>query len=147
MIIYVDADACPKAIKAILYKAADRTQTPLILVANQMLMTPPSLMIKKVQVSKGFDEADQYIVDHVKPFDLVITADIPLADQVVQKGAFALNPRGLLYDQNNIKQYLQRRDLAEQRRSCGLMTTGPKALGKKEIQNFANALDRYLAKS
>ncbi len=144
MTVYVDADACPKTIKSILYKAAQRTQIPLVLVANQVLATPPSQVIRTVQVRSGFDQADQWIVDHVVAGDLVITADVPLADQVVHKQALALNPRGMLYDQNNIKAHLQRRDLAEQRRSCGIQTTGPKALGSKDIQNFANALDRYL---
>ena len=146
MTIYVDADACPKVIKSIVYKAADRTHTQVILVANRALTLPPSLWVKCVQVPAGFDQADDYIVAQIAPDDLVITADIPLADQVIAQQGVALNPRGQWYDHNNIKHYLQRRDMAEQRRACGLETSGPKAIGKRDVQQFANALDRYLTR-
>lgn len=146
MQIWVDADACPKMIKEILFKAAIRTQTPLILVANAFLSYPNSLFIRSVRVEKGFDSADHYIVGQVVAHDLVITADIPLAADVIAKQGVAINPRGELYTENNIKQRLQFRDMNEQLRSIGERTGGPAALSIKEKTAFANALDRCLAK-
>lgn len=146
MKIYIDADACPKAIKEILIKAAIRTQCELILVANKPLNIVRHALIKTVLVSGGFDVADDYIANVVEPHDLVITADIPLADRVIDKQAIALNPRGTLYTKENIKQRLSVRNFNEALRSMGTQTRGPKVMSKQEIQQFANALDRYLAK-
>lgn len=145
MQIWVDADACPKVIKEILFKAAIRTKINMILVANQPIFVPPSIFIKTVKVSSGFDVADNYIVCNLNENDLVITADIPLADAAIQKGCFALNPRGMFYSTNNIKQHLSTRNFNAELRSAGLVTGGPNVLSKKDIQSFANALDRFLA--
>lgn len=147
MRIWVDADACPNTIKEILFRAANRTQTMTILVANQPLRAFPSPFVKYVQVSSGFDVADNYIVQNILPHDLVITADIPLANAVIEKEAKALNPRGELYSIRNIKQRLSIRDFSEGLRSSGVMTGGPAKLSKKEIQNFANHLDQLLMKA
>ena len=145
MNVWVDADACPKAIKQVLFKAAERLQISMTLVANQYIRTPPSKVIKSMQVAQGFDVADNAIVDAVTQGDLVITADIPLAAEVVAKGATALNPRGILYTEENVRDYLQRRNRAEELRANGLISGGPAALDKKDVQTFANALDRTLA--
>ncbi|MDP3560243.1 MAG: YaiI/YqxD family protein [Legionellaceae bacterium] len=145
MQIWMDGDACPKPIKEVLYRAAIRTKTCLILVANHYISTPSSPFIKKHQVGAGFDMADKTIVAHMQPGDLVITADIPLADEVVSKGGTALNPRGELYTENNIKQHLARRNLNEVLRGGGLMSGGPAKLDNKNVQIFANSLDRILA--
>jgi len=146
MIIYVDADACPKVIKEILFKAAIRTQSMLVLVANQPLTVPKHSLIKTVRVGHGFDVADNYIADAVVEADLVITADIPLADQVIDKHAVAINPRGQLYTKENIKQRLTMRNFMDELRSTGVNTGGPKTMNQRDIQQFANALDRYLTK-
>lgn len=146
MHIWVDADACPKVIKEILFRVANRTKIDVILVANQPLFIPTSNFIKKVQVSSGFDVADNYIVCNIKEGDLVITADIPLADAVIQKGGYALNPRGELYSAHNIKQHLSIRNFSTELRSAGSITGGPSSLSKKDIQCFANSLDRFIAK-
>ena len=145
MNVWVDADACPKAIKQVLFKAAERLQISMTLVANQYIPTPPSKVIKSMQVAQGFDVADNAIVDAVTQGDLVITADIPLAAEVVAKGATALNPRGILYTEENVRDYLQRRNRAEELRANGLISGGTAALDKKDVQTFANALDRTLA--
>ena len=147
MNIWVDADACPKAIKQVLFKAADRLQVPLTLVANQYIPAPPSKVIRSIQVAQGFDVADNAIVERVVENDLVITGDIPLAAEVVEKGATALNPRGTHYTKENVKDYLQRRNRAEEMRATGVLSGGPAALDKKDVQVFANALDRILARS
>ncbi|ODN43909.1 YaiI/YqxD family protein [Piscirickettsia litoralis] len=147
MKIWVDADACPKVIKEILFRAANRLRIELILVANQSLATPPSPYITSIQVAKGFDIADNYIVEQAKPSDLVITADIPLAAEIVDKGAHALNPRGELYDKENIKERLNIRDAMDELRGSGLISGGPAAFSQKDRQNFSNALDRFLAKA
>jgi uncharacterized protein YaiI (UPF0178 family) len=147
MNIWVDADACPKAIKQVLFKAADRLQVSLTLVANQYVPTPPSKVIRSIQVAQGFDVADNAIVERVAENDLVITGDIPLAADVVAKGATALNPRGTHYTKENVKDYLQRRNRAEEMRATGVLSGGPAALDKKDVQTFANALDRILARS
>lgn len=144
MRIWVDADACPNVIKDILIRAAKRTNTQIILVANQPLRTIPSPLIKNVQVSAGFDVADNHIVQNLQDGDLVITADIPLADAVVTKGCRALNPRGELYSDKNIKERLSFRDFNASLRSSGIKTGGPAKLSKKEIQAFANNLDQIL---
>jgi uncharacterized protein YaiI (UPF0178 family) len=145
MDVWVDADACPKAIKQVLFKAAERLQVSMTLVANQYIPTPPSKVIKSLQVAQGFDVADNAIVDAVTQGDLVVTADIPLAAEVVAKGAIALNPRGTVYTKENVRDYLQRRNRAEELRSTGMISGGPSALDKKDVQAFANALDRTLA--
>ncbi len=147
MQIWVDADACPNMVKEILFRAANRTQTMMILVSNQPLRSPPSLFIKKMQVSAGFDMADNEIVKQMSSGDLVITADIPLASLVVEKGGTALNPRGEVYTEKNIKQRLSLRDFSEALRGTGVMIGGPPKLKKNEIQAFANSLDRFLAAS
>jgi uncharacterized protein YaiI (UPF0178 family) len=146
MRIWVDADACPNPVKEIIFRAADRRQVETILVANQYIRVPPSRHIRSLQVPAGFDQADDAIVDRVAPGDLVITADIPLAGQIVAAGATALNPRGRLYTAENVKGHLARRDLMEELRSTGAMVGGPAALTKSEIQAFANELDRYLTR-
>lgn len=147
MQIWIDGDACPKLIKELLFRAAIRTKTHVVVVSNHTLTIPSSPYIKRWQVGFGFDVADQYIVDTMQPGDLVITADIPLADEVVTKGGIALNPRGEMYTANNIKQLLARRNLNESLRSCQMVRGGPDKLTNKEIQVFANALDRWLAKA
>lgn len=144
MRIWVDADACPRAIKEVLFRAADKRQVPLTLVANQPLHTPRSPFISAVVVPTGFDEADATIVDRMQAGDLVITADIPLADQVVARDGLALSPRGTLYTKENIKQHLNRRDMLDELRGMGVQTGGPASLSKKDVQEFANALDRFL---
>ena len=147
MKIWVDADACPNAIKEILFKAAQRTQTEMTLVANQYLRTPPSPLISAVQVPSGFDVADNHIVQECEPGDLVITADIPLAAEVLQNKAHALNPRGEFYDQENIRHRLAMRNFMEEMRSTGQVSGGPPPLGNRERMDFANALDRFLAQN
>jgi uncharacterized protein len=146
MKIWVDADACPVVIKEILFRTATRLQLTTILVANQMLRVPPSPYIRALQVPAGFDVADNYIVSQVEAADLVITADIPLAAAVIDKGALALNPRGELYSAANIRESLSMRDFMEGLRSSGVQTGGPAALSQADRQNFANQLDRLLAR-
>ena len=144
--IWVDADACPNVIKDILYHAAERVAVPLVLVANQSLQVPRSRYIRSVRVGAGFDVADNYIVQKMGADDLVITADIPLAAEVIEKGGLALNPRGELYTKENIRQRLNMRDFMETLRNSGVDTGGPPSLDKSDRQNFANQLDRLLAK-
>lgn len=146
MTIWVDADACPVPVKEILFRAAERTKTELVLVANQYITTPPSTVIRALQVSSGFDVADNYIVEQAQPGDLVITADIPLAAEVIEKKAVALNPRGELYTEQNIKQRLNIRDFMDTMRASGVQSGGQAKYGDKEKQQFANKLDQYLAK-
>ena len=142
--IWVDGDACPKAIKDVVFRAAIRTQTTTILVANQNMNLPPSPFIKKLIVGSGFDVADNKIVEELSAGDLVITADIPLADAVVTKGGIALDPRGDLYSIQNIKQRLAIRNLNESLRSGGMLKSGQAAFSAKEVQKFSNQLDKYL---
>lgn len=146
MTIWVDADATPVAVKEILFRAAERTKTTTIFVANQFVNVPPSPFIKRMQVSAGFDVADDYIAKECQPNDLVVTADIPLASEVIDKKAIALNPRGELYTPENIKQRLNIRDFMDTMRASGVQSGGQAKYGDKEKQAFANALDRYLAK-
>lgn len=146
MKIWVDADACPNAVKEILFRAAIRTQSPVILVANSVLTIPNSPLFSKICVSKGFDAADNYILAHIQPGELVITADIPLAADIVAKQAIALNPRGELYTISNVRQRLGVRDMMEQLRAGGAKLGGAPVYGKKEKMAFANALDKLLAK-
>ena len=146
MKIWVDADACPVAIKEILYRAAKRAEIPLTLVANQMLRVPPSPWIRALQVPGGFDVADQRIAQEAQPGDLVVTADIPLAAQVIAKGAAVIDPRGELLTAANIQERLGLRNFMEGLRSSGVETGGPAALSAADRQAFANQLDRLLAK-
>ncbi|WP_325895416.1 YaiI/YqxD family protein [Grimontia sp. NTOU-MAR1] len=145
--IWVDADACPAVIKEVLFRAADRTQTECVLVANQPLRTPPSRFIRSLQVEKGFDVADNEIVKRVEKGDLVITADIPLASEVIEKSAVALNPRGELYTPENIRQRLNMRDFMDTLRSSGIQTGGPATMSQQERQKFANELDKFLQRA
>lgn len=144
MSIYVDADACPVVIKEIIFRAANRTEIPTILVANQFIKVPPSKFIRSIQVPQGFDVADNEIVRRVVSGDLVVTADIPLAAEVMEKGAVALNPRGELYTEETIRQRLNMRDFMDTMRASGVQTGGPPPLGQSDRQQFANELDKYL---
>ena len=146
MKIWVDADACPVAIKEILYRCADRRNISVTLVANQTLRIPQSPNISFKKVPAGFDVADNEIVKRMDSGDLVITADIPLASEVIDEGGLALNPRGELYTRENVKSRLAMRNLMDTLRSGGVDTGGPAALSKKDIQAFANQLDRWLTK-
>ncbi|MBU0482533.1 MAG: YaiI/YqxD family protein [Proteobacteria bacterium] len=146
MKIWVDADACPVVIKEILFKAAERTGIPLTLVANQMMRIPVSRLISLVRVRHGADVADNEIVKQLLPGDLVVTADIPLAAKVVEKGGWALNPRGELYTEENIRARLSMRDFLDTLRSDGIDTGGPPVLSQRDRQNFANNLDRLLTR-
>ncbi len=145
MKIWVDADACPVVIKEIIFRAAERTQTETTLLANHYLKVPPSKVISFVQVSSGFDVADDEIVKRSTKDDLVVTADIPLAAEVVEKGCIALNPRGELYTTSNIKQRLNMRDFMDTLRSSGIQTEGAPPLSQSDRQAFANNLDKWLA--
>lgn len=144
--IWVDADACPKVIKEILFRAADRVGVQVTLVANQPLQVPRSRYIRSIQVAAGFDIADNHIVQRAQTGDLVITADIPLAAEVIAKGCIALNPRGELYTEDNIRQRLSMRDFMDTLRGSGVNTGGPVAFSQADRQAFANQLDRLLAK-
>lgn len=144
MHIWVDADACPAVIKDILYRAAQRWQRSLTLVANQMLRTPPSPFIRAVQVPRGFDVADDYIVQHVAAEELVITGDIPLASLVLAKGAMVLNPRGERYTAETIGERLAMRDMMDELRSAGIDTGGPSAFSQSDRRAFGNALDQLM---
>lgn len=146
MKIYVDADACPNVIKDIIFRAAERLKIETLLVANKPINTPRSKYIKLIQVPGGFDVADAKIVESVCAHDLVITADIPLASDVIKKGAHALNPRGDLYTEDNIKERLAVRNLMDSLRGAGQITGGPAAMNRTDQQNFGNALDRFLTK-
>jgi uncharacterized protein YaiI (UPF0178 family) len=146
MQIWVDADACPAPIKDILYRAADRTKVTVVLVANRPLRTPPSPWIRSVQVAHGADVADRHIADAVAPGDLVVTADIPLAAAVVERDAFALDPRGAFYSRENVRVLLDLRNFMASLRDSGLATGGPAAFSHADRQSFANRLDRFLAR-
>jgi uncharacterized protein len=147
MRIWVDADACPVVIKEILYRAADRVGIELILVANKLLKVPPSRHISSRRVPAGFDVADRYIEEAVEPGDLVITADIPLASAVVDRGGIALNPRGELYTADNVREHLSRRDLLDELRGLGLAGGGPPPLDASDRRNFAGKLDTVLTRA
>lgn len=145
MKIWVDADACPGVIKEILYRAADRTEIEVTLLANQHLKIPVSKHIRFLKVKSGFDVADNEIVKLVQEGDLVVTADIPLAAEVVNKGAKALNPRGDLYTDNNIQQRFNMRNFMETLRESGVQTGGPASLSQRDRQAFGNNLDQILS--
>lgn len=144
MQIWVDADACPKVIKEILFRAAQRRQVSMILVANTLLWTPPSPFIRAMRVPRGFDVADRRIAEHVEAGDLVVTADIPLASDVIGRGGHALDPRGVLYTRDNIHERLAVRNLMDQLRASGVVTGGPAPWGQSDSHAFANQLDRLL---
>jgi uncharacterized protein YaiI (UPF0178 family) len=143
--IWVDADACPKAIKEILFRAAERTGVFVTLVANQPLVAPRLKNIQTMRVAPGFDVADNEIVKRLAGGDLVITSDIPLAAEVVAKGGYALNPRGELYSMDNIQSCLSMRDFMDSLRSSGVETGGPSPFSQSDRQSFANQLDRFLS--
>ncbi|NIF23444.1 YaiI/YqxD family protein [Candidatus Pantoea multigeneris] len=144
MPVWVDADACPNVIKEVLYRAAVRTETLVTFVANQSLRIPPSPYLRSLRVAAGFDVADNEIVKRVEPGDLVITADIPLAAEVLEKGGEALNPRGERYSPETIRERLTMRDFMDTLRASGIQTGGPAALSPRDRQQFANALDNWL---
>ncbi len=147
MNIWVDADACPAAVKEILYRAAERARVQLTLVANQPLRTPPSPYIRTLQVPRGFDVADNEIANRVQAGDLVVTADIPLAAQVIERGGHALDPRGEMYSADTIRERLTMRDFMDELRASGVQTGGPPPLAHGDRQRFANQLDRLLARA
>jgi uncharacterized protein len=146
MQIWIDADACPKVIKEILLRASKRVQVPLIFVANKPLRLPESELIRSILVPQGFDVADNEIVRELQPGDLVITADIPLAAEVIEKGGHALNPRGSFYTADNVREYLAMRNFMDELRSTGIITGGPSTLSQRDRQAFANQLDTFLTK-
>ncbi len=144
--IWVDADACPNLIKNVIFRLADNRQVDVVLVSNHYVKTPNSRFVSAKQVGKGFDEADNEIIALMSGGDLVVTGDLPLANDVIQKRVFAINPRGTVYDEENIKSHLSRRDLMEDLRDSGVVSGGPSALNKKNVQEFANAIDRLVTK-
>lgn len=146
MKIWIDADACPNVIKEILFRAAERLAIAVTLVANARIAHPKSDYIDSIRVAAGADVADAYIIDHAEAGDLAITADIPLAAGMIEKGAFALNPRGELYTSDNIRSALSMRNFMDDLRGDGVITGGPAAFNQADRQNFANQLDRFLTK-
>lgn len=144
--LWIDADACPSAIKEILYRVAERIPIRVTLVANQALQVPRSLYIRTVQVPSGFDMADHYIVENSKSGDLVVTADIPLAAELISQGRIVLNPRGMLYSEENIREQLMMRNFLDTLRGSGVTTGGPAPFSKGDRIAFANQLDRLLAR-
>src|SRR5712664_1145809 len=147
MQIWVDADACPQAIKEILFRAAERAQVVMTLVANTLLRTPSSPFIRAIRVPKGFDGADHRIVKEMEPGDLVITADIPLAAEVIERGGHALDPRGELYSEDNVRERLAMRNLMQELRGTGAILGGPAPFDQSDRHLFANQLDRFLARN
>jgi uncharacterized protein YaiI (UPF0178 family) len=143
--IWVDADACPRPIKDILYRAAERTRTPMVLVANMPLRVPPSALIRTLRVRRGFNVADREIVEQVASGDIVVTADIPLAAEIVGRGAHALDPRGVAYTADNIPERLAVRNLMAELRASGVPTAGPASWSAADTRAFANQLDRLLS--
>jgi len=146
MRIWIDADACPRVIKEILFRAAVRVRLPLTLVANTQLRHPASEYINAIEVSAGADVADAYIIAHAEPGDLAITADIPLAAGVIEKGGFALNPRGEMYTSENVRSALSMRNFMDNLRGEGVVTGGPAAFSAADKQAFSNQLDRFLTR-
>lgn len=147
MKIWVDADACPRAVKDILFRVAERAKISVIFVANQRLRLRPSTFIHLIQVGQGLDIADDEIANKCEAGDLIITADIPLAARIVEKGALALDPRGTIYDKNNIGQLLDMRNFMDSLRGCGVETGGPSSFGQRERMKFANELDKFIARA
>ncbi len=146
MKIWVDADACPRAVKDILFRVAERTEISVTFVANQRIRLPESPFIDLIQVGQGLDIADDEIANKCEAGDLIITADIPLAARVVEKGALALDPRGTMYDKTNIGQILDMRNFMDTLRGSGVETSGPDSFGQRERMKFANELDRFIAR-
>jgi uncharacterized protein YaiI (UPF0178 family) len=146
MQILVDADACPRVIREILFRAAERRKIRLTLVANRLLQCPPSQFIRAMQVPAGFDVADNRIAELVEPGDLVITADIPLAAEVIGRGGHALNPRGEFYTRDTIAEKLTMRNFMDVLRGSGVETGGPPVFSHADRRDFANQLDRFLAR-
>ena len=144
--IWIDADACPKVVKEIVFKASFRLSIPVVLVANSYMSVPHTGIIKSIQVEKGADVADNYIIENVSKEDIVITADIPLAALIVEKGAIAINPRGELYTEDNVGERLSVRDFMQDLRDSGIETSGPPPFGTKDKAQFANALNKILSK-
>jgi uncharacterized protein len=145
MQIWVDADACPKPIKEILFRAAERRQVPMVLVANVLLRIPSSPFIRALRVPRGYTVADREILEQVRAGDLIVTADIPLAAEVIGRGGHALDPRGLVYTTENIPERLAMRNLLDQLRGSGLQTGGPAPWSRSDSHAFANQLDRILS--
>lgn len=146
MKIWIDADACPRVIKEILFRAAERLQVQVCLVANKSLARHNSRLVESVVVGEGFDVADDYIAEHAEPTDLVITADIPLAARIVANGGVALDPRGDLYSEENVGERLSLRDLMAELRASGLVQGGPAQFSLTDRQKFASSLDRLLTR-
>ena len=146
MKIWIDADACPRMVKEFVFKVSGRLKIPVVMVANSSMHTPRSNLVSLVVVGKALDEADHYIVDHAEPGDLVITADIPLASGLIDKGVVAINPRGRVYTADNVKEDLATRNLMQDLREEGAITGGPPPLGPREREQFANALDREITR-
>ncbi len=147
MQIWVDADACPKVVKDILFRAAVRTGTPLTLIANRTLQVPPSPLIRSVQVAAGFDVADNEIVKRLEAGDLVVTSDLPLAAEVIEKGGHVLSHRGESYSAANIRPLLNMRDFMDNLRASGIQTGGPAPMSQSERAQFAGRLDQFLARA
>lgn len=143
--IWIDADACPRAVKEIVFKASSRLKISIILVANDYQTIPQSDLIKLIIVDNGFDAADQHIIDQVEIHDIVITADIPLAAKVLKKKAIALNPRGEIYTENNISSILSLRDFMKEFRDAGTIMSGPAPFGAKDIKQFADSLNKLIS--
>ena len=144
--IWIDADACPKVVKEIIYKISARLQIPVVLVANKSMHIPLAPLIRQVTVSLGADVADSYIVEHVEENDIVITADLPLAAFIVEKNAIGLNVRGEIYTEENVRERLSMRDFMKDLRDNGLVTGGPEAFGPKDAERFTNAINKILVK-
>ncbi|MCA9038081.1 MAG: YaiI/YqxD family protein [Planctomycetaceae bacterium] len=144
MCIWVDADACPASVKDLLYKTVKRVHVPMVLVANQGMYVPSSQWVRLVTVAHGANVADDHIVEQVKVGDIVITSDIPLAARVVEKSAIAIGHRGEVFDEQTVHSRLATRNLMEEFRSAGMETSGPRPLNQKDLQQFANSLDRTL---
>jgi uncharacterized protein len=144
--IWIDADACPKSLKEIVYRASFRLKIPVILVANSYMSVPPGTLVQSIQVDKGADMADSYIVAEVSAEDIVITSDIPLAAFIVEKGALAIDHRGELYTEENVRERLSIRDFMKEIRDSGIVTGGPAPFGPKDVEHFANSLNKILTK-
>lgn len=144
--IWIDADACPKAIKDIIYRASSRLQIPVILVANSYMNIPQHPLVSIIQVAQGDDVADKYIVENCKITDVIVTQDIPLAALIIKKGAYAINSRGELYTEDNIHERLATRDLMKELRDSGMTTGGPPPFNAKNVEHFANSLNKILTK-
>jgi hypothetical protein len=143
--IWIDADACPKAVKELIFKASRRLNISIILVANSYQTIPQSDLIKLIVVDKGFDAADLHIIDQIEIHDIVITADIPLAAKVLKKKAIAINPRGEIYNENTIGSILSMRDFMKELRDAGSITGGPASFGSKDIKQFADSLNKLIS--